>query len=301
MGEQWIYLNGEFVKKEDAKISVYDHGFLYGDGVFEGIRVYHGNVYKLEEHLERLFNSAKSIMLNIPYTMDELTDIIVQTLKKNALRDAYIRLVVSRGVGNLGLDPTTCAKPQLIVIAEELAIYPKELYERGLEIVTVATRRNRPDVLSPKVKSLNYLNNILVKIEASLAGVSEALMLNNEGYVAEGSADNVFILRKGVLLTPPGYIGALEGITRNAIVDLALDMGYEVKEEPFTRHDVYTADEVFLTGTAAEVIAVVKVDGREIGEGKPGPETQRLLKAFRQKVVEDGVKVYSKESEVEVG
>ncbi|WP_100399808.1 branched-chain-amino-acid transaminase [Bacillus sp. FJAT-44742] len=301
MGEQWIYLNGEFVKKEDAKISVYDHGFLYGDGVFEGIRVYHGNVYKLEEHLERLFNSAKSIMLNIPYTMDELTDIIVQTLKKNALRDAYIRLVVSRGVGNLGLDPTTCAKPQLIVIAEELAIYPKELYERGLEIVTVATRRNRPDVLSPKVKSLNYLNNILVKIEASLAGVSEALMLNNEGYVAEGSADNVFILRKGVLLTPPGYIGALEGITRNAIVDLALDMGYEVKEEPFTRHDVYTADEVFLTGTAAEVIAVVKVDGREVGEGKPGPETQRLLKAFRQKVVEDGVKVYSKESEVEVG
>ncbi|WP_158736659.1 branched-chain-amino-acid transaminase [Alteribacillus sp. YIM 98480] len=301
MGEQWIYLNGEFVKKEDAKISVYDHGFLYGDGVFEGIRVYNGNVYKLEEHLVRLYNSAKSIMLEIPYTMDAITEIIIETLRKNELNDAYIRLVVSRGVGNLGLDPASCKAPQLIVIAEELAIYPKELYEHGLEIVTVATRRNRPDVLSPKVKSLNYLNNILVKLEASLAGVSEALMLNNEGYVAEGSADNIFILREGVLYTPPGYIGALEGITRQAIIELAEDLGYALKEEPFTRHDVYTADEVFLTGTAAEVIAVVKVDGRLIGDGKPGQETQRLLDAFRQKVVEDGVKVYPSSSEVEVG
>ncbi|SDH76267.1 branched-chain-amino-acid transaminase [Alteribacillus bidgolensis] len=301
MGEQWIYLNGEFVKKEDAKISVYDHGFLYGDGVFEGIRVYNGNVYKLEEHLVRLYNSAKSIMLEIPYTMDKITEIIIETLRKNELNDAYIRLVVSRGVGNLGLDPASCNAPQLIVIAEELAIYPKELYEHGLEIVTVATRRNRPDVLSPKVKSLNYLNNILVKLEASLAGVSEALMLNNEGYVAEGSADNIFILREGVLYTPPGYIGALEGITRQAIIELAEELGYALKEEPFTRHDVYTADEVFLTGTAAEVIAVVKVDGRLIGDGKPGQETQRLLDAFRQKVVEDGVKVYPSASEVEVG
>ncbi|RSL32595.1 branched-chain-amino-acid transaminase [Salibacterium salarium] len=301
MGEQWIYLDGEFVRKEDAKISVFDHGFLYGDGVFEGIRVYNGNVYKLEEHLIRLYNSAKSIMLEIPYTMDEMTEIIVETLKKNELSDAYIRLVISRGVGNLGLDPASCSSPQIVVIAEELAIYPKEFYDNGLDIITVATRRNSPDVLSPKVKSLNYLNNILVKIEASLAGVSEALMLNNEGYVAEGSADNIFILRGGVLFTPPGYIGALEGITRQAIVELADELGYDLREEPFTRHDVYTADEVFLTGTAAEVIAVVKVDGRIIGDGKPGKETQRLLEAFREKVVEDGVRVYPSESEIEIG
>ncbi|MBU8905087.1 branched-chain-amino-acid transaminase [Desertibacillus haloalkaliphilus] len=300
MSEQWIYLSGELVKKEDAKISVYDHGFLYGDGVFEGIRVYDGNVYKLEEHLERLYNSAKSIMLEIPHTSEELTEIIVKTLKKNQLKDAYIRLVISRGVGNLGLDPASCRTPQVIVIAESLSLFPQELYENGLEIVTVPTRRNRPDVLSPKVKSLNYLNNILVKIEARLAGVSEALMLNNEGYVAEGSADNVFIIKGNQLLTPPGYLGALEGITRNAIIDIAKDLGYEVKEEPFTRHDVFVADEVFLTGTAAEVIAVVKVDGRQIGEGVPGPETKNLLKAFRKHVVEDGVKVYEDNTGIEV-
>ncbi|SFP72972.1 branched-chain-amino-acid transaminase [Salibacterium halotolerans] len=300
MGEQWIYLDGEFVEKENAKISVFDHGFLYGDGVFEGIRVYNGNVYKLDEHLVRLYNSAKSIMLDIPYTKQDLTDVIVETLKKNNLRDAYIRLVVSRGVGNLGLDPASCARPQLVVIAEKLAIYPKEFYEKGLDIVTVATRRNRPDVLSPKVKSLNYLNNILVKIEAGLAGVNEALMLNNEGYVAEGSADNIFILREGVLYTPPGYVGALEGITRQAIVELAVEMGYDLREDPFTRHDVYTSDEVFLTGTAAEVIAVVKVDGRIIGDGKPGKETQRILEAFRNKVEQDGVSMEAPRSEVEI-
>lgn len=300
MSEQWIYLNGEFVEKHNAKISVYDHGFLYGDGVFEGIRVYDGNVFMLEEHLERLYNSAKSIMLSIPYTMEQMIDIIVETIKKNKLENAYIRLVVSRGVGNLGLDPRSCKTPNVIVIAEELTLFPKELYENGLEIVTVATRRNRPDVLSPKVKSLNYLNNILVKIEASLAGVSEALMLNNEGYVAEGSADNVFIVKGNTIKTPPGYIGALEGITRNAIMTIADDLGYEVKEEPFTRHDVYVADEVFLTGTAAEVIAVVKVDGRVIGTGKPGKETNKLLEAFRKHVVEVGVKVYTKKDQIEV-
>lgn len=301
MSQQWIYLNGEFVEKHNAKISVYDHGFLYGDGVFEGIRVYDGNIFQLKEHLERLYNSAKSIMLNIPHSLEELTQIIVETIKVNELQDAYIRLVVSRGVGNLGLDPASCPTPNVIVIAEQLTLFPKELYENGLEIVTVPTRRNRPDVLSPKVKSLNYLNNILVKIEASLAGVSEALMLNNEGYVAEGSADNVFIVKGNKILTPPGYVGALEGITRNAIIDIASDLGYDVKEEPFTRHDVYVADEVFLTGTAAEVIAVVKVDGRVIGDGKPGKETNKLLKAFRKKVVEDGEKVYSDvNSQVEV-
>ncbi|TYR82236.1 branched-chain-amino-acid transaminase [Priestia megaterium] len=293
MKDQWIYLNDEFVKREDAKISVYDHGFLYGDGVFEGIRVYSGNVFRLEEHIDRLYKSAHSILLTIKQTREEMTELIVETVRKNQLQNAYIRVVISRGVGNLGLDPYNCPKPQVVVIAEPLSIFPKELYETGLDIVTVATRRNRPDVLSPKVKSLNYLNNVLVKIEAHLANVNEALMLNDQGYVAEGSADNVFILKNGILYTPPTYVGALEGVTRNVIIEIAKEKGYEVKEEPFTRHDVYVADEVFLTGTAAEVIAVVKVDGRIIGDGTPGEHTNLLLTSFRQKVVEDGVKVYN--------
>lgn len=292
MGEQLIYMNGEFVRKEDAKVSVYDHGFLYGDGVFEGIRSYNGNVFRLEEHLERLYDSAKSVMLEIPHTFEEMTKLVVETLRRNELTDAYIRLIVSRGVGNLGIDPLTCAKPSVIVIAEALSLFPKSLYDNGIEIVSVATRRNRSDVLSPKVKSLNYMNNILVKIEANLAGVSEALMLNDQGYVAEGSADNIFIVRKNKILTPPGYVGALEGITRNAIMEVAAQKGYDVQEGVFTRHDVYVADEVFLTGTAAEVIAVIKVDGRVIGEGKPGPVTNDLLASFRELVQQDGVKVY---------
>lgn len=292
MSEQWIFLNGEFVTKENAKISVYDHGFLYGDGVFEGIRVYSGNVFRLHEHIDRLYNSAKSILLTIPYTKEEMIDYIVETIRRNQYQDAYIRLVVSRGVGDLGLDPYNCKKPQVVIIAEPLALFPKQLYETGIEVVTVATRRNRSDVLSPKVKSLNYLNNILVKIEAHLANVSEALILNDQGYVAEGSGDNVFIIKDNVVYTPPGYVGALEGITRQAIIEIAQDLGYVVKEEPFTRHDVYVADEVFLTGTAAEVIAVVKVDGRVIGEGVPGPHTKRLLEEFRRRVVSEGVKVY---------
>ncbi|AVM24853.1 branched-chain-amino-acid transaminase [Bacillus pumilus] len=289
--EQWIFLNDELVKKEDAKISVYDHGFLYGDGVFEGIRVYNGNIFRMKEHLDRLYDSARSIMLNIPYSLEELTEKMIHTVERNGLKDAYIRLVVSRGAGDLGLDPNNCGRANTVIIVEPLAIFPKHLYETGIDIVTVPTRRNRPDVLSPKVKSLNYLNNILVRIEAHMAGVSEALMLNDQGYVAEGSADNVFIYKKGKLYTPPGYIGALEGITRNAIMEIAEDLGYEVKEQPFTRHDVYTAEEVFLTGTAAEVIAVVKVDGRTIGEGKPGVHTNKLLEQFRKRVVEEGEKV----------
>jgi branched-chain amino acid aminotransferase len=293
MGEQLIYLNGEFVRKEDAKVSVYGHGFLYGDGVFEGIRSYNGNVFRLEEHLERLYDSAKSVMLEIPHTFEEMTKLVVETLRRNELKDAYIRLIVSRGVGNLGIDPLTCSKPSVIVIAEALSLFPKSLYDNGIEIVSVATRRNRSDVLSPKVKSLNYMNNILVKIEANLAGVSEALMLNDQGYVAEGSADNIFIVRKNKILTPPGYVGALEGITRNAIMEVAAQKGYEVQEGVFTRHDVYVADEVFLTGTAAEVIAVIKVDGRVIGDGKPGPVTNDLLASFRELVQQDGVKVYA--------
>lgn len=296
MKEQLIFLNGQFVSKKDAVVSVYDHGFLYGDGVFEGIRVYEGNVFRLQEHVDRLYDSAKSIMLSIPYSKQELSELVVETLRVNDLLNGYIRVVVSRGVGNLGLDPASCARPQVIVIAEELALFPKELYESGIEIVTVATRRNRSDVLSPKVKSLNYLNNILVRIEAGLSGVNEALMLNDQGYVAEGSADNVFIVKNGEILTPPGYVGALEGITRNAIMEFAHNLGFSMREEVFTRHDVYVADEVFLTGTAAEVIAVVKVDGRVVGDGKPGAVTNQLLKEFRKTVVEDGVKVYEQQS-----
>ncbi|MEW9501449.1 branched-chain-amino-acid transaminase [Jeotgalibacillus marinus] len=291
MSEQLIFINGEYVSKENAVVSVYDHGFLYGDGVFEGIRSYNGNVFRLKEHLVRLYDSAKSILLDVPYTTEEMTEIVLETLRKNNLSNAYLRLVVSRGIGNLSLDPFSCKRPNVIVIAESLSLFPKELYDSGLEIVTAASRRNRSDVLSPKVKSLNYLNNILVKIEAGLAGVPEALMLNDQGYVAEGSADNIFIIQNNRIITPPGYVGALEGITRNAIIELAREKGYSMEEAVFTQHDVYVADEVFLTGTAAEVIAVVKVDGRSIGTGKPGVITNELLKAFRDLVVDDGVKV----------
>ncbi|MFB3162066.1 branched-chain amino acid aminotransferase [Bacillus niacini] len=292
MGSQWIFLGGEFVKKEDAVVSVFDHGFLYGDGVFEGIRVYSGNVFRLDAHLKRLFESAQSIMLKIPYTQEEMTQLIVDTIRKNELDSAYIRVVVSRGKGNLGLDPSSCPMPNVIIIAEQLALYPKEFYEQGIKIASVPSRRNRPDVLSPQVKSLNYLNNILVKLEANQAGVQEALMLNDQGYVTEGSADNIFIVKNGVIYTPPVYLGALEGITRNAIIDVARAKGYEVKESPFTRHDVYVADEVFLTGTAVEVIAVIAVDGREISGGKPGNVTNDLLEEFRKIVTTDGVACY---------
>lgn len=292
LSSQFIFLSGSFVKKEEAVVSVYDHGFLYGDGVFEGIRVYCGNVFRLEAHLKRLYESAHSIMLTIPYTMNQMTQIIVDTVRKNELSSAYIRVVVSRGIGNLGLDPSSCSGPRVIVIAEPLSLFPKELYERGLKVGSVATRRNRPDVLSPQVKSLNYLNNILVKLEAKQAGVDEALMLNDQGYVTEGSADNIFITKNGVIYTPPVYLGALEGITRNAIIELARQKGYEVKEQPFTRHDVYIADEVFLTGTAVEVIAVIEVDTRKISDGKPGPITNHLLAEFRELVTKDGVQCY---------
>ncbi|MFH5780142.1 branched-chain-amino-acid transaminase [Heyndrickxia oleronia] len=292
MADQWIFLNDRFVKKEDAVVSVYDHGFLYGDGVFEGIRMYSGNVFRLDDHIKRLYESAHSITLKIPYDQEELKQLIIETLRKNEFQDAYIRVVISRGVGDLGLSPFTCKHPGVIIIAEPLALFPKELYESGIEVVSVASRRNRSDVLDPKVKSLNYLNNILVKIEASLAGASEALMMNDQGYVAEGSGDNIFIVKDNVIKTPPGYVGTLEGITRNVIIELAKQLGFEIREDVFTRHDVYIADEVFLTGTAAEVIAVVKVDGRNIADGQPGPVTNKLLEAFRNVVTVDGTKVY---------
>src|SRR5690554_3789577 len=291
--QQWIYLNGDFVTKENAKVSVYDHGYLYGDGIFEGIRIYNGNIFKCKEHLDRLYDSAKSIMLNIPLSYDEMQEALIESVRRNKLQNGYIRLVVSRGPGDLGLDPRRSPKANVIIIVEQLAIYSADAYIDGLKIVSVSTRRNVPDALNPKIKSLNYLNNILVKIQANLAGVGEALMLNAQGYVAEGSGDNIFIIKNGVLTTPPCYIGALEGITREAIMVIARREGYTVKEEPFTLHDVYIADEVFLTGTAAEVIAVREVDARMIGSGKAGPITTHLLQEFRKIVDQDGVQVYS--------
>ena len=292
MAEQVIYLNGDYVSKENAKVSVFDHGFLYGDGIFEGIRIYNGNIFKCKEHLDRLYDSAKSIMLDIPLSYSEMEQALIETIRRNELRDGYIRLVVSRGPGNLGLDPKRCPKAWVIIIVEQLAIYPAEAYRDGLVSVSVLQRRNIPDALNPKIKSLNYLNNILVKIQANLAGVGEAIMLNAQGYVAEGSSDNIFVIKKGIVFTPPCYIGALEGITRGAIIELCGKLGYKLKEEPFTLHDVYIADEVFFTGTAAEVIAVREVDGRMIGEGKAGPITTHLLEEFRKLVDIDGVKVY---------
>ncbi|WP_371320120.1 branched-chain-amino-acid transaminase [Chengkuizengella axinellae] len=289
---QWIYLNGEFVNKEDAKISVYDHGFLYGDGIFEGIRVYEGNIFKCKEHLDRLYDGAKSIMLEIPLSYDEMQQALIEAVKKNEIKNGYIRLVISRGTGDLGLDPRRCPVANVIIIVEQLSIYSEEDYLNGVKIVSVSTRRNIPDALNPKIKSLNYLNNVLVKIQANLAGVGEALMLNSDGFVSEGSGDNIFIVKDGMITTPPSYIGALEGITRAAIMDICKQVGYVVKEEPFTLHDVYVADEVFLTGTAAEVIATREVDGRIIGEGKAGPITMHLLKEFRKIVNKDGVQVY---------
>ncbi|RRJ61536.1 branched-chain-amino-acid transaminase [Paenibacillus oralis] len=292
MAEQVIYLDGQFVTKDAAKVSVFDHGFLYGDGIFEGIRIYNGNIFKCKEHLDRLYDSAKSIMLDIPLTYQEMEDALVETLRRNELRSGYIRLIVSRGAGNLGLDPNRCPKATVVIIVEQLAIYSEEAYKTGLKAVSVSTRRNVPDALNPKIKSLNYLNNVLVKIQSNLAGAGEAIMMNAQGYVTEGSGDNIFIVKNGVITTPPCYLGALEGITRQAIIEICERKGYKLKEEPFTLHDVYVADEVFLTGTAAEVIAVREVDGRVIGEGHAGPVTLKLLKEFRAIVDQDGLKVW---------
>lgn len=292
MAEQWIYLDGEYVTKDKAVVSVYDHGFLYGDGIFEGIRIYNGNIFKCKEHLDRLYDSAKSIMLNIPLSYSEMQEALVETLRRNEMKSGYIRLIVSRGVGNLGLDPTRSKKPSVIIIAEQLALYSEEAYQNGLNTVSVSTRRNIPDALNPKIKSLNYLNNILVKIQSNLAGAGEAIMMNAQGYVTEGSGDNIFIVKNGTITTPPCYLGALEGITRQAIIEICEKKDYKLKEEPFTLHDVYVADEVFLTGTAAEVIAVREVDGRVIGKGSAGPITLKLLEEFRSVVEQDGVKVW---------
>ena len=277
-----VWINGKLYDKQDAKISVYDHGLLYGDGVFEGLRSYGGKVFRLEQHLTRLWNSAKAILLDIPMTREAMAKAINETLKVNGLADGYIRLIVTRGAGSLGLDPNRTADPQVIIITDLIKVYPDELYREGLEIITASTMRNHPAALSPRIKSLNYLNNILAKIEGLQAGCMEALMLNHKGEVAECTADNIFIVRDGVLFTPPTDAGALEGITREAVIELARQAGLEVREVSMTKHDVYIADECFLTGTAVEVIAVVKVDSRKIGSGAPGPITRDLKERFHK-------------------
>ena len=278
-----VWLNGELVKREDAKISVFDHGLLYGDGVFEGIRSYNGRVFRLKEHIRRLFDSANGIRLAIPLAADELAKAVADTLQANGLKDAYIRVVVTRGTGTLGLDPNRCQSPVVFIITDKIVLYPPELYENGLEIITAATMRNHPNAVNPRLKSLNYLNNILAKIEAIDAGTLEAVMLNHQGFVAECTGDNLFIVRDGVLFTPPIAAGILEGITRDEIIAVAGDFGIKVREENLTRHDLYVADECFLTGTAAEVVPVVRIDKRTIGDGHPGPVTKRLLEAFHRR------------------
>ncbi len=277
-----IYINGKLYDKEDAKISVYDHGLLYGDGVFEGIRSYGGKVFRMDEHLDRLWNSAKAIWLQMPLSKADMAKAIDDTLAANGIQDGYIRVVVTRGVGTLGLDPNRCSNPQVIIITDKISLYPDELYQKGLEIVTVSVARNHPAALSPRIKSLNYLNNILAKIEGLQAGCIEALMLNHKGEVAECTGDNIFLVRQGRVLTPPLDAGILEGVTRDAVIGLARGMGLEVLEIPLTKHDVYIADECFLTGTAAEVVPVVKVDSRTIGEGVPGPITRELMDRFHE-------------------
>ena len=277
-----VYIGGTLFDKEDAKISVYDHGLLYGDGVFEGIRSYAGKVFKMDEHVDRLWDSAKAIMLEIPISKKEMADAINETLKANGIEDGYVRVIITRGAGTLGLDPNRCSDPQVIVIADRIALYPAELYEKGLDIITTSVVRNHPGALSPRIKSLNYLNNIMAKIEGLQAGCIEALMLNHKGEVAECTGDNIFLVRDGVLLTPSIDAGILEGITRNAIIDIARESGYEVRELALTKYDIFIANECFLCGTAAEVIPVVKVDSRTIGDGTPGPITQELIEKFHK-------------------
>lgn len=290
-----IYLDGKLVEKDEAKISVFDHGLLYGDGVFEGIRAYNGRVFRLREHLDRIYNSARAIMLDISMSKKEMEAAVIETLAANKLRDAYIRLVVTRGVGDLGLDPKNCSNPTVFIITDKIKLYPEELYTRGLEVVTSSIKRNIPQALSPCIKSLNYLNNILAKVEATRAGVPEAIMLNAQGYVAECTGDNIFLLKENTLITPPSSAGALEGITRGAVMELAKNkLKLLVKEDVFTTYHLYTADECFLTGTAAEVIPMVKIDGRPVGDGKPGKTTLRLVKEFRELTRLTGVPIYEK-------
>jgi branched-chain amino acid aminotransferase len=281
-----VWIDGQLYNKEDAKVSVYDHGLLYGDGVFEGIRVYSGRIFKNEQHLRRLWDSARAIRLVIPYSQQEITAAMEQTIKANNFTDCYIRLVVTRGAGYLGLNPNKCPRPSVIVIADTIELYPREMYEKGMAVITASVIRNHPNAVSPRVKSLNYLNNILAKIEAVDAGVSEAIMLNHDGNVAECTADNIFIVRDEVVYTPASHDGILEGVTRGVIIDLCGRMGIACHPKTLQRHDLYIAHECFLTGTGAEVVPVTKIDGRPIGAGQPGPVTQRIMDAFHRYIRE---------------
>ncbi len=284
-----IYMNGKFVGKEDARISVFDHGFLYGDGAFEGIRSYDGLILKAKEHIDRLYETAHTLMIAVPLSKKQMIKAIIDTLRNNHLKDAYIRVIVTRGEGDLGLDPRKCkGRANVIIITDKITLYPAELYKKGMEIITVPTVRNLPEALNPQLKSLNYLNNILAKIEANNSGFNEAIMLDSQGYVAECTGDNIFIIKNGVLSTPSN--ARLRGITRDTVLELAKLGGIETKECLITRHEVYIADECFLTGTAAEIIPVVKVDGRAIGAGRPGPLTLRLMKSFHSVTTKDGVR-----------
>ncbi|BCS94873.1 branched chain amino acid aminotransferase [Desulfoluna limicola] len=276
-----IYIDGNWFDKDEAKISVYDHGLLYGDGVFEGIRIYGGTIFRLKEHVRRLYDSAKAIMLTIPMTAVEMEALLIEAVERNNKQEGYIRLVITRGVGDLGINPATCPKASVIAIVDDIALYPAEHYEKGIKVITASTRRNSPDALDPKIKSLNYLNNVMAKMEARQAGCLEAIMLNREGKVAECTGDNIFYVRNGVLITPSGDQGALKGITRDVVIEAAEGIGMETRAVPTTLYDLYTADECFLTGTAAEMIPVTTIDGRSIGEGKPGPETSKIREAFQ--------------------
>ncbi len=287
-----IYIDGKFYPKEEAKVSVFDHTLLYGDGVFEGIRAYGGCIFRLKQHLDRLYDSAQYLMLKIPLDRAALTEAVAETVRRNNIKDGYIRLVVTRGVGTLGLAPWNCDGATVIIIADKIQLYAEETYKNGLRLVTVPTLRNRAESLNPRVKSCNYLNNILAKIEAHNSGCEEALMLDGNGFVVECTGDNVFIIKNRVIYTPPTYLGALRGITRDCVIEVAREKGYEVREEPFARYEVFTADECFLTGTAAEAVPVVVVDHRTLGDGKPGPITQELIAAFRARTTTDGHQVY---------
>jgi branched-chain amino acid aminotransferase len=291
--ESKIYIDGKIYSESDAKISVFDHGLLYGDGIFEGIRFYNGRIFRLQEHLARLWDSAHSICLEVPMSIPEMTGALVETIRANELRDGYIRLIVTRGVGNLGLNPTQCKRPSVIIIVATITLYPAEFYANGLTVVTCATRRTNPGALNPAVKSLNYLNNVMARIEANLAGADEALMLNDQGNVAECTADNVFVVKHGQIVTPPISAGALRGITRSVVFEIAAELGLKITEADVTRHDVFVADECFLTGTAAELIPVIKADGRTIGNGKPGSITARMMARFREITRETGTPIYS--------
>jgi branched-chain amino acid aminotransferase len=285
------YIDGKLYPKEEAKVSVLDHGFLYGDGVFEGIRAYNGRVFRLEQHLDRLWQGARTLMLQIPLSRDALRKAVLWTLRENKLRDAYIRLVVTRGVGDLGLDPRKCPRPSVIIITDTISLYPAELYERGMEVVSVSTRKNRTDALNPNIKCLNYLNQILGRLEVNREGAPEGIMLNQDGHVAEATADNIFMVLKGILVTPPAIAGILLGITRETVLEVAVKEAIPTEEKLFGLHTLYNSDECFLTGTGAEVVPVVKVDGRTIGAGVPGEMTRRIIKSFREVVQQEGTPI----------